>query len=215
VSTALLEQAVFVKRGLFAARVVEALGVPPGQVLDAAEPVYPAHIPYASILITLTPGRDSGLRDRMDSLAFTCGMPSLGVELHPSLILCGPVVIPGRTACFLCYERRSEQHQPGLVARLREDAELPEGFANHHVIIGAGLIDVALREVVSGPEGVGGTVRSFDLSTGMVTQASTLAVDHCPRCGARFRSGPGDAVKNLCGNGADVENLLMTGGETR
>ncbi len=202
-STALLEQAVFVRRGRFAARVADALGVAPDKVLDATTPIYPAHIPYAEVLITVTAGRDSALRDRVESLAFACGIPSLGVELHPSLILCGPVVIPGRTACFLCYERRSDQHHPGLADRLRDNVDLPEGFAEHHVAIAAGMIDVALREIVDGPQGVGGTMRSFDLASGMVASAGTVAVDHCPRCGARFRNDE-NPLRDLVAQGGEL-----------
>ena len=194
----LLNELIYVSRGSFAAQVADELGLPERRRLDASGETYTADIPSCGCIVVATPGRDSGLRDRLDSLSFLLGIPSFGIELHPTGVTVGPLVRPGETACYACYERRSEQHRPGQGLRLEGSGSLAEGFMRHHVLIAAGFAEQALREAVTPRPGIGGTVRTFDLVTGSVTASATVAVDQCQRCGVRFREGaPSDPFASL------------------
>ncbi|MFF8599687.1 cyclodehydratase [Streptomyces sp. NPDC015232] len=142
----------------------------------------------AAALVAVHSGRDEELRDALDRFGFEHGVPTVGIELLPTRIVCGPAVIPGATACYSCHLRRGEQHQdPGRPDRVAEATRgLPEGFGPMHLAIAHGLLELARAELRDGPVGLGGTVRKFDLVTSAVSTASTVAVDRCPRCGTRW-----------------------------
>lgn len=142
----------------------------------------------AAAVVAVYAARDEELRDALDRLGFERGVPTVGVELLPTRIVCGPAVIPGATACYACHLRRAEQHQdPARTDRVAEATRgLPEGFGRMHLAIAHGLLGLATAELRGGPHGLGGTVRKFDLVTGAVSTASTVAVDRCPRCGGRW-----------------------------
>lgn len=147
-----------------------------------------ARLSRAAMIVAVHSGRDEELRDALDRLGFERGVPTVGVELLPTRIVCGPAVIPGATACYSCYLRRVEQHRdPAQTDRVGEATRgLPEGFGRMHLAMAHGLLTLATAELRTGPVGLGGTVRTFDLVTGTLSTASTVAVDRCPRCGARW-----------------------------
>ncbi len=151
--------------------------------------VTPELVAGADQVVCVHAGHDSGLRDALDAVAYAQGVPSVGVELLPARIVCGPVTIPGRTACYACFEKRLRQHRAGddgydLDAATRD---LPEGFGPQHVAIARSFLAQALEEIRTGPSGLGGTVRAFDLVSGVPSSAGTLSVNGCRRCGGRFR----------------------------
>lgn len=155
----------------------------------------------AGTIVAVYSGRDEELRDALDRFGFEQGVPTVGIELLPTSIVCGPAVIPGATACYSCYRRRAEQHQdPARTDRVAEATrDLPEGFGRMHLAIAHGLLTLATAELRSRPDGLGGTVRKFDLVSGVVSTASTVAVDRCPRCSARWvdRRRGADAMAGL------------------
>jgi bacteriocin biosynthesis cyclodehydratase domain-containing protein len=158
-------------------------------------------LPRAAMIVAVYSGRDEELRDALDRFGFERGIPTVGVELLPTGIVCGPAVIPGATACYSCYVRRAEQHQdPARTDRVAEATrDLPEGFGRMHLAIAHGLLALATAELRKGPDGLGGTVRKFDLVAGVVSTASTVALDRCPRCSARWvdRRTGADAMAGL------------------
>ncbi|UJB43206.1 cyclodehydratase [Streptomyces sp. A1-5] len=147
-----------------------------------------ARLSSAAMVVAVYSGRDEELRDALDRFGFERGVPTVGVELLPTRIVCGPAVIPGATACYSCHLRRAEQHQdPARTDRVAEATrDLPEGFGRMHLAITHGLLALATAELRGGPAGLGATVRKFDLVTGVTSTASTVAVDRCPRCSARW-----------------------------
>ncbi|MFG2092773.1 TOMM precursor leader peptide-binding protein [Streptomyces sp. NPDC048612] len=160
-----------------------------------------ARLSRAAVVVAVHSGRDEELRDALDRLGAERGVPTVGVELLPTRIVCGPAVIPGATACYACYLRRIEQHRdPARAGHMAEATRgLPEGFGRMHLAVAHGLLALATAELRNGPDGLGGTVRTFDLVTGGLSTASTVAVDRCPRCSARWgdrRTGAG-AVAGL------------------
>lgn len=178
------DQCLYAVRDTFGVQYADTYALP-------AVPADAADLPAAGLLVIVHAGWDDALRDRLDRVAFERGIPSVGVALLPTRIVCGPAVIPGATACYACYRGRIEQHGDaaqqadfGLSTR-----GLAEGFGPQHLAITHGLLVMARNELRTGPAGLGGTVRSFDLVAGTLSTAATVAVDRCPRCSARFRSG--------------------------
>jgi len=147
-----------------------------------------ARLSNAAMIAVVHSGRDEKLRDALDRFGFERGIPTVGVELLPTRIVCGPAVIPGATACYSCYLRRVEQHQDPAQADAVAEAtrDLPEGFGRMHLAVAHGLLALAASELRAGPEGIGGTVRTFGLVAGGLSTASTVAVDRCSRCGGRW-----------------------------
>ena len=192
----------YLPQGQFGHAVVHRLARPQDVVLPVDHALADALVPYADRLVLMADADRVALREALDDLSFTRSLPSLGLELTPTELRCGPLVVPGRTACYHCYARRRQQHG---YRPLPEDLEpLPQGYARHHVVLGAGLISLALGVLdregpvdggepgpddATGADGLGGQVWTVDLVTGMTSLARTIATDRCETC-----SGPPDAT---------------------
>ncbi|WP_344420711.1 hypothetical protein [Amycolatopsis minnesotensis] len=168
----------YLVRDAFGEQYAEAYGIPePSRIALTAL----AEASSSDVLVALHAGRDEALRDALDRTGFERGVSSVGVELLPTAIICGPAVIPGATACYACYRRHEEAARPYDVGAATRG--LAEGFAQPHLAIAHGLLALALAELRAGPVGIGATVRSFDLVTGTLSTTSTAAADGCSRCG--------------------------------
>ncbi|MFE0459575.1 cyclodehydratase [Kitasatospora sp. NPDC058965] len=191
----------YLVRDAFGEQYVEAHGLAPAVRVTGSELPADARLDRAGMLVVVHSGRLEELRDAVDRFGFERGVPTVGLELLPTRIVCGPAVVPGATACYACYLRRIEQHRdPGQPYRLGEATRgLPEGFGRPHLAIAHGLLTLALAELRTGPVGLGGTVRSFDLVAGTLSTASTVTVDRCPRCSGRLRAPAADEVSALVG----------------
>ncbi|MBO3725004.1 cyclodehydratase [Actinomyces bowdenii] len=189
----------YLPQGGFGHAVVGRLARPQDVVLPVDKGLVSAVVPYADRLVLVADPDRTGLREDLDALSFTRGLPSLGLTLLPTELRCGPLVIPGRTACYGCYERRRRQH--GYRPLPEGLGPLPQGYAHHHVVLGAGLVSMALdllerqaRPADGAPpepaddpgRGLGGQVWALDLVSGSTSCASTVAVDRCPTCSARY-----------------------------
>lgn len=196
----------YLPQGAFGHAVVQRLARPQDVVLPVDKGLVSAVVPYADRLVLIADPDRTGLREDLDALSFTRALPSLGMELTPTELRCGPLVIPGRTACYGCYERRRRQH--GYRPLPEGLGPLPQGYAHHHVVLGAGLVSMALDllerrslpaasatgaadpapgESTDDPgRGLGGQVWALDLVSGSTSCASTVAVDRCPTCSARY-----------------------------
>ena len=165
-------------------------------------------VPYADRLVLIADPDRITLRKALDDLSFTRGLPSVGLELSPTELRCGPLVVPGRTACYRCYDRRRRQHGRTPVPETLEALE--QGYAHHHVVIGAGLVMLALdvldRDPADGTAGasdvdeLGGRVWTVDLVAGATSLARTVATDRCETCSARYaarRSGTEELARLL------------------
>jgi bacteriocin biosynthesis cyclodehydratase domain-containing protein len=186
----------YLVRDAFGEQYAEAYGITPALRVTGGDLPDDARLDRARMVVVVHSGRLEELRDSVDRFGFERGIPTVGVELLPTRIVCGPAVIPGATACYGCYLRRIEQHRdPAQPYDLGEATRgLPEGFGRPHLAIAHGLLTLAIAELRTGPVGLGGTVRSFDLVAGTLSTASTVAVDRCPRCGTRLRDRSGGAA---------------------
>ena len=206
----------YLPQGQFGHAVVHRLARPQDVVLPVDHALADALVPYADRLVLVADADRVALREALDDLSFTRSLPSLGLgggqllsftrslpslglELTPTELRCGPLVVPGRTACYHCYARRRQQHG---YRPLPEDLEpLPQGYARHHVVLGAGLISLALGVLdregpvdggepgpddATGADGLGGQVWTVDLVTGMTSLARTIATDRCETCSGRY-----------------------------
>ncbi|MGV3017623.1 hypothetical protein [Rothia sp. 88186D007BW] len=184
--------ALFLTQGAFGKAVASMLADDNDIVTEIDGPVYAADLPYADFIIPITVESAHQIRDCIDSVSFVRGIPHVGLEISHKHIVCGPLVIPGSTACYKCYRHRVEQHG----GYLAED-KLPEGFASYHVSIAAGFLRSAIKEADCNTNNLGGTVRTFNLINGHFQQSSTVAVNRCERCSKRFREKPLPALSSL------------------
>lgn len=186
--TALLAQ------GAYGHAVAHRLAGPQDVVLNVRDDVFGAALPYADRLVLICDADRDDLRAALDAESFTRGIPSIGLELGPTQLRCGPLVIPGATPCHDCSARRRRQH--GHRPLPEGLAPLEQGYAEHHVVIGAGLITMALGLLDDGDEGAGGRVWTVELVTGVTSSAGVTAVDRCPTCSGRYE-GSRDGVPEL------------------
>lgn len=199
----------YLPQGGLARAVVRRLAGEGDVVVPVDQGLVSAYVPYADRAVLVADPDQTGLREDLDTLSFTRSIPSLGLELFPTELRCGPLVVPGRSACYRCYDRRRRQHgyrpMPAEVAA--ELGPLEQAYAHHHVLLGAGLISLALQALdrreaavpgaggAGGADGVavgedipdiGGQVWTIDLVSGVTTCARTVAVDRCETCSTRY-----------------------------
>ncbi|EHN72322.1 TpaD [Streptomyces coelicoflavus ZG0656] len=162
-------------------------------LMEIDEGTHPSLWPHADVIVLATSQERPHLFEATDRAAFAWRVPWLGVYPTATEMRCGPVVIPGRTACYECYARRRNQHRrpdPGTTSP--ENDRYPTGYPEHHVGIAAALARQAIEEALGtapdDEQALGGTVRSFDQVTGATSRASVVAVDRCARCRTRVGS---------------------------
>lgn len=164
----------------------------PGRIHDVAPGTHPSMWPYAQTLVLATGAERPRIADAVDQACFQRGIPWIHVVARAAEIQVGPVVIPGRTACCRCSERRRRQHRLALPSSHpeRDSAENPSEFAllKHHTSLAAALTRQAFSEIAEAASGgpAAGTVRSVNLVSGTITCAPTVGTDNCARCGSRF-----------------------------
>lgn len=181
-------KASFIASDDFGAMVAEHCGADPSSLLS--EEGFLAIGRPAGPVVLVGAQSDEGIRESLDRRGAEWGIPTVGLSLRPTRIICGPAVIPGQTACYRCYRARVAQHSTGspMFGEEASSSGLTPGFATFHVALAAGLISLALQELTLGPLGLGGTVRTISLVTGGVSSAAVVAVDRCTRCGSRFEN---------------------------
>ena len=185
----------YLPQGRFGHAVVERLVGPQDAVLPVDHGLVYASVPYADRLVMVADADRTALREALDEVSFTRSVPSLGLELTPTELRCGPLVVPGRTACYSCCARRRRQHG---YRPLPDDVEpLPQGYARHHVVIAAGLVALALSTLAAPAAGagsggadndseLGGQVWTVALVSGLTSLARTVATDRCRTCSGRY-----------------------------
>ncbi|MEV0608379.1 TOMM precursor leader peptide-binding protein [Polymorphospora rubra] len=167
-----------VASGGFGHRVADRLaaGYPGSTVTDADRP---QSRPDADIVVVAGEYDRAAVAEAVDRAAFTARRPWFPVLLdHPDL-RCGPVVVPGRTACHDCFRRRRKHGGPDTWT-----VERPvPGYADHHVGLAVALARRAVRDArTPSAQLPGAWVRTVNLVTGTSGRHGVVAVDGCPRC---------------------------------
>lgn len=161
----------------------------PSEILDITNGTHPSMWPYAEMIILSIGMERPRIAEAIDETAFIRDIPWAAVTLSPTEITCGPVVTPGSSACYRCFDRRRQQHTPKK-SGFPEPARLkaPTGYARHHVGIAFAYVLQSLDEALSTAvqEKQDASVRSFNLVSGSVSRSNVVAVDGCDRCRGRF-----------------------------
>ncbi len=151
---------------------------------------HPSLWPASDAIVLATSHERPRIAEALDRSCFAWRRPWFAVHSSATEVQCGPVVIPGRTACHQCFARRRSQHRRPEHPTAATGERYPSGYPEHHVGIAAGFARQAVHEVFGEPEGagIGGTVRRFDQVSGATSRATVVAVDRCPRCRTRSTS---------------------------
>ena len=128
----------------------------------------------------------------LNRASWTRRIPALYAESRGHTALIGPLVLPGQTACFMCYRMRSiaceddfdaamtyeefldRQHRPAL-ARRPTLPTLPMYIAS--------LLAHECFRLVLGQSPLAGTVLEFDAQTFATEMHPLIQVPNCPVCG--------------------------------
>lgn len=83
---------------------------PGSEIVEATKGTHLADWPFLDALVVAAEYDDAPLVELVERAAFAWRLPWFPVLLEQAHLRCGPVVIPGRTACHLCFRRRRRQH---------------------------------------------------------------------------------------------------------
>ncbi|HEY7143135.1 MAG TPA: TOMM precursor leader peptide-binding protein [Streptosporangiaceae bacterium] len=139
-----------------------------------------------------------------DELAFEYRRPWLPIVMdHPHLRV-GPLVVPGRGACFSCFAAWQAQHDDQRTASAAVlhaydlDGRLgPRGYLCHHARLAAALAHVVLGRLAATPGSVTGQVVSVNVLGPGLRAHRVAARPGCTRCGRPRRRGDSDVLAAL------------------
>lgn len=143
--------------------------------------------------------------EEADALAFQQQRPWLPVVMDHPYVRVGPVVVPGRGACFACFTARYDQHdsQRDITAMLGagfdREADLGvRGYLGHHARLAAALAQMALGDLSADwLATTAGQVLSFNVYRSAIRRHSVIARSGCPRCGCPAPASSGSAMADL------------------
>jgi bacteriocin biosynthesis cyclodehydratase domain-containing protein len=146
--------------------------------------------PSAALRVLLAWREAPRLAETLDARSADWRTPWLPVVMEHPRLRVGPVVVPGAGACYRCFLRRRQQHEPdtAVTAALHAhyDAEPtagPRGYLPHHVTLAAALAEAALTRFDDGTlAGQAGLVRHYHLLEHQVSSAHVTGLHGCPRC---------------------------------
>ncbi|MFD8230196.1 TOMM precursor leader peptide-binding protein [Streptomyces massasporeus] len=132
----------------------------------------------------------------MDDFAFEWSQTWTPLLLTPRGVRLGPVVVPGRSACYHCFLSRWLQHDKEIGdtrARLRNVADdasrTVTGWLPSDVSIASGLTEALAHAVdtgaTTGAGVLGGTVTTYDAISGTLSRDAVIGVHACWRCRKR------------------------------
>lgn len=129
------------------------------------------------------------LCELVDELSFEWQRPFIPVMVESAALRLGPVVIPGRGACWHCWTARSRQHSelaPAQLALLQHYTSNPEagpqGYLEPFAMMAAARIAQIIEELDSSAA-IPGYVWQIDMMTRAINTSMVVGVHGCPRCG--------------------------------
>lgn len=157
---------------------------------SGADPSHLAdHLTSAKMLALAAWRPDRKLCVSLDRVAHDTGMPFIPLTIEQNKLRLGPVVVPGRSCCWTCWNRRAQQNFPWQAARhaLLEFYENhpesgPEGYLETVAAMAAAKMAQVLAETEK-DRGCPGLVWQLDLITRHVDTYTAIGVHDCPRCG--------------------------------
>jgi len=122
--------------------------------------------------------------ERLDEQAFAAGTAWSAVVLTPTGVRLGPVVVPGKSACYECFLRRSTQHDkyPRRTAAVwRAAADQPiDGWLPSDLLVGTGFVEKLLGD--ADRDWPAGAVVEYQGTTGDLHTHTVIGVHGCAWC---------------------------------
>lgn len=134
------------------------------------------------------------LCERLNELSFQWQRPFVPLIVESAALRLGPLVIPGRGACWRCWEQRSKQHSEWLLAQSALSQHYsanpdvgPQGYLAPFAMMAATRIAEAIEDLDSS-SAVAGYVWQIDMISRAITTGVVVGVHDCPRCGLHRRT---------------------------
>ncbi|MEU3568945.1 TOMM precursor leader peptide-binding protein [Kitasatospora sp. NPDC036755] len=151
---------------------------------------FSARWPRADVRVLASWREAPAVAEALDARSAAWGTPWLPVVAeHPRLRI-GPLVVPGKGACYRCFRRRRSQHErdsaltAALHAHYDAHAEAgPGGFLPQHAVLAAGAaLDLLRRLEHDAGDKDAGTIRHWHLLEQHLAAARVVGVHGCDRC---------------------------------
>ena len=143
-----------------------------------------AHI-YVAALWRATPA----LCDALDRLCHKMSRAFVTITAEATTLRIGPVVLPGRGACWRCWTKRQRQHDPWADRREallqyyhQHPGEGPKGYIGPFSMLGAAKLAAVLDRILSG-SALGGYIWEIDMITRDMFDWTVIGVHGCHQCG--------------------------------
>lgn len=148
------------------------------------------HWPAFDLVILAASRPAPRLCERLDEISQRRRAPFIPLLVESGALRLGPVIVPGDSGCWRCWERRSQQHcaYPQERSALLEwyDAHPqvgPRGYLEAFAVIGAARIAQTITEVNRSAGSAAGTIWQLHMFTSKVSTGLLLGIDGCPICG--------------------------------
>jgi bacteriocin biosynthesis cyclodehydratase domain-containing protein len=160
---------------------------------DAIDERVAAAAAGADLVIAPSDGPAPASNRRVNDICVSARVPWLPVVLYGSDVALGPLVVPGQTACFVCYELRmkgnlifADEYVAFETHLLNGPSQVAQGALKAYVPIVAGLAAVEAIKFLTKftyPIALGRLIR-FNLVNYQFMVHPVLRLPRCPRCGA-------------------------------
>jgi bacteriocin biosynthesis cyclodehydratase domain-containing protein len=182
-----------VTAGTFGKAVARSLAALGGNVQEQESPgteiPAPDAWPAADIYIAAAWRPVSRLCQSLSEHAFQTRTPFIPLIVDSSILRVGPVIVPGKSGCWRCWQLRSQQH----AALPREQAELlrfyennphagPGGYLEPFAAMGAARIASVIQSQ-SHLQELAGHIWQIHLFTKEVSTSFLIGIDGCAWCG--------------------------------
>jgi bacteriocin biosynthesis cyclodehydratase domain-containing protein len=131
----------------------------------------------------------SRLCELLDTLSFEWPRPFVPLIVESSILRLGPIVMPGRGACWHCWQQRARQHsewafaQSALLQHYASSPQAgPQGFLEPFAMMAAARIAQVIEDLDS-QSAVPGFIWQVDMLSRVIKTAVTVGIHDCPRCG--------------------------------
>ena len=148
----------------------------------------------SDFIVVCSDGMAMGSYDVIGKISMARGVPWLSARIDRTLGIIGPLVEPGKTACFTCYELRSRANSThakdhDAMFRFWRSSSDERGAGGDVVLPGFAAVvgNIAAMDVVKHLGGYGrtwtlGRVLHIDINTLEANPHSVLKLPRCPTC---------------------------------